>query len=222
MDKGFKKMLGIGLAAAMWAAALAGCGGGGQNGGADAPAAGGAGTQAAGGSQGEQVTIKFIHKLPEESRMQYFNEVIAECEKENPNIKIEMNAYGDEEIKDKTRVLLGSDEAPDIFFTWSGQRITQYVDSGNALDITKYLEEDSQWKDSFNQSMLECCNKNGSYWAIPWDYDSKEMVYSKKIFAEAGITQLPTTGDELLADCQILKDAGYTPIALGNQYSWVV
>ena len=34
MDKGFKKMLGIGLAAAMWAAALAGCGGGGQNGGA--------------------------------------------------------------------------------------------------------------------------------------------------------------------------------------------
>ena len=63
MDKGFKKMLGIGLAAAMWAAALAGCGGGGQNGGADAPAAGGAGTQAAGGSQGEQVTIKFIHKL---------------------------------------------------------------------------------------------------------------------------------------------------------------
>ena len=147
-----KKMLGIGLAAAMWAAALAGCGGGGQNGGADAPAAGGAGTQAAGGSQGEQVTIKFIHKLPEESRMQYFNEVIAEFEKENPNIKIEMNAYGDEEIKDKTRVLLGSDEAPDIFFTWSGQRITQYVDSGNALDITKYLEEDSQWKDSFNQS----------------------------------------------------------------------
>lgn len=222
MDKGFKKMLGIGLAAAMWAAALAGCGGGGQNGGADAPAAGGAGTQAAGGSQGEQVTIKFIHKLPEESRMQYFNEVIAEFEKENPNIKIEMNAYGDEEIKDKTRVLLGSDEAPDIFFTWSGQRITQYVDSGNALDITKYLEEDSQWKDSFNQSMLECCNKNGSYWAIPWDYDSKEMVYNKKIFAEAGITKLPATWDELLADCQILKDAGYTPIALGNQYSWVV
>ncbi len=57
MDKGFKKMLGIGLAAAMWAAALAGCGGGGQNGGADAPAAGGAGTQAAGGSQGSKLPL---------------------------------------------------------------------------------------------------------------------------------------------------------------------
>ena len=114
MDKRFKKMLGIGLGAAMCVSAITGCGQSSQNGGTDTQTAGG---QREEEDSGQPVTIKFIHKLPEESRMQYFNEVIAEFEKDNPNIKIEMNAYGDEEIKDKTRVLLGSDEAPDIFFT---------------------------------------------------------------------------------------------------------
>lgn len=175
-----------------------------------------------GESNEEQVTIKFVHKFPEEARMKFFEDVVAEFEKQNPNIKIEMTAYGDEEIKDKTRVLLGSDDAPDIFFTWSGERITQYVDAGNSLDVTKYLEEDSAWKESFNQSMLDCTNKNGSYWAIPWDYSSKEIVYNKKVFSNLGL-EVPKTWTEFLDVCQKIKDDGnYTPIAVGNQYAWVV
>ena len=67
--------------------------------------------------------------------MQYFNDIVAEFEEKNPNIKVEITSYGDEEIKDKTRVLLGSAYAPDIFFTWSGERITQYVDSRNSSHV---------------------------------------------------------------------------------------
>lgn len=173
-------------------------------------------------ADGAPVTIKFVHKFPEEERMKFFDEVIGAFEKENPDIKIEMTAYGDEEIKDKTRVLLGSDDAPDIYFTWSGERITQYVDSGNALDISKYFEEDREWKEDFNQAMLECCNKEGSYWAVPWDYSSKEFVYNKKIFAELGL-EVPRTWDEFQNVCQKIKDNGtYIPLAVGNQYPWVV
>ena len=169
----------------------------------------------------EPVTIKFVHKFPEENRMKFFEEVVADFEAQNPNIKIEMTAYGDEEIKDKTRVLLGSANAPDIYFTWSGERITQYVDTGNTMDITSYLEADPEWKESFNQVMLEASNKYGSYWCIPWDYSSKEMVYNKAIFEAAGV-EIPTTWTELLDVCAKIKDAGYTPIAMGNQYPWVV
>lgn len=223
-----KRTIKVVTALALSMAVLAGCGGGGgqsagggQNAGGEATKSADSGNSSQEASSGD-VVIKFVHKFPEEKRMQYFNEVVAQFEEQNPGIKIEMTAYGDEEIKDKTRVLLGSDDAPYIFFTWSGERITQYVDSGNALDITKYLEEDGAWKDSFNQSMLGCCIKNGSYWAIPWDYSSKEMVYNKKIFADAGITEVPKTWTEFLDDCQKIKDMGITPIAVGNQYSWVV
>lgn len=209
MQKRWKKMFAVLSVMAISTGMLAGCG----------QSAGGTDSEA---SSGEDVTIKFVHKFPEEQRMAFFKEIVSEFEEANPGIHIEMTSYGDEEIKDKTRVLLGSADAPDIYFTWSGERITQYVDSGNALDISKYLEEDSEWKDSFNQAILDCCNKNGSYWAIPWDYSCKEMVYNKKIFAEAGVTETPKTWNELLDVCQKVKDAGFTPIALGNQYSWVV
>lgn len=210
MQRKWKKAVAALTVAALGMTTFAGCGGSTASDGSQA-----ADTSAADG----QVTIKFVHKFPEDKRMQYFNDIVAEFEEKNPNIKVEMTSYGDEEIKDKTRVLLGSADAPDIFFTWSGERITQYVDSGNAMDISKYLEDDSAWKDSFNQTMLETCNKNGSYWAIPWDYSSKEIVYNKQVFANAGVTETPKTWDEFLDVCEKIKASGVTPIALGNQYS---
>ncbi len=214
MKKITKRLIAIGLTVIFGIAALTACGGGGgDNGAADG---------GSGGSSDGQVTIKFVHKFPEAARMEYFEQVVADFEKENPNIKIEMTSYGDEEIKDKTRVLLGSADAPDIYFTWSGERIMQYVRAGNTLDITKYFEEDPEWKDSFNQAMLETCVKDGSYWAVPWDYSSKEIVYNKKVFEEAGITELPTTWTEFLDVCEKIKAIGKVPLAVGNQYSWVV
>ena len=209
------KVMALSLAAAMCVGLLAGCGGGSGSSGGSASGGGAAPTDDG------QVTIKFVHKFPEENRMKFFEEIVADFEEQNPNIKIEMTAYGDEEIKDKTRVLLGSADAPDIFFTWSGERITQYVDTGNALNLTEYLNADEEWKNSFNQVMLEASNKGGSYWCIPWDYSSKEMVYNKAIFDEVGV-EIPTSYAELLDVCQKIKDAGYTPIAMGNQYPWVV
>lgn len=212
MKKGLRKVSALVLTAGLCVGLVSGCSSQGT----------GPAKEEAGGQSGGQVTVKFVHKFPEEGRMKYFQEVINEFEKENPNIKIEMTAYGDEEIKDKTRVLLGSDDAPDIFFTWSGERITQYVDSGNALNLTKYMDEDQDWKNHFNQAMLDCCYKNGSCWAIPWDYSSKEIVYNKKVFSELGL-EIPKTWEELKTVCQVIKDSGTcTPIAVGNQYPWVI
>lgn len=168
------------------------------------------------------VTISFVNKFPESNRQTCIKKLIADFEKKHPNIKIKQQAYGDEEIKDKLKVLLGSNNAPDIYFSWSGQRLQNFIDQDLALDISKYLNQDTTWKDSFNQSMLATCKKSGKYYAVPWDYSSKEFYYNKAVFKAAGITTLPTTYDELLNVCQKLKDKGYTPMAIGNQYSWPV
>ena len=44
--------------------------------------------------------------------------------------------------------------------------------------------------------------------------------YNKELFEKAGIDAPPATWDEFLADVQKLKDAGITPIAVGEKDKW--
>lgn len=203
-----KRILSVGMAAAMCLGLLAGCG---SSGGSDSADSGDG-----------KVTLKFVTKIPEDERQKCMNEIIDAYEKEHPNVTIEQTAYGDEEIKDKLKVLLGGDDVPDIYFSWSGERLQNYIDEDLAMDITKYIEEDKEWKDSFNQSMLETCNKEDAYYAVPWDYSSKVFFYNKAVFEDCGIAAAPTTWDEFMSVCETIKGKGYTPIAIGNQYPWVV
>jgi raffinose/stachyose/melibiose transport system substrate-binding protein len=46
------------------------------------------------------------------------------------------------------------------------------------------------------------------------------MWYNKDLFEKAGITETPKTWDEFLTVVQQLKDAGITPIALGEKDKW--
>ena len=50
----------------------------------------------------------------------YFDEVVEAFMKENPDIKVSVEAVGDEPIKDKLRVLMGTDNQPDVFFFMVG------------------------------------------------------------------------------------------------------
>ena len=49
-----------------------------------------------------------------------------------------------------------------------------------------------------------------------------EMPWISASIWNAGVTETPKTWDEFLDVCEKIKASGVTPIALGNQYSWVV
>ena len=57
-------------------------------------------------------------------------------------------------------------------------------------------------------------------YGVPWDMGMIGFWYNKDLFAQAGIEAPPTTWTELLEDVQKLKDAGITPIALGEGDKW--
>ncbi|AYZ74095.1 extracellular solute-binding protein [Fusobacterium necrophorum] len=166
-----------------------------------------------------QIELKFLHKWPQEENSAYFKEVVAEFEKENPNIKIVMEGVGEEPIKDKLRILMGTDEQPDVFFSWSGEFAKKFIRSENALDLTPYLEKDKEWKDSIMTAGLEPFSDNGKNYGIPFRINGKFFVYNKKIFEENEI-KAPETWKEFLNNCDILKKKGITPIGLGNIYPW--
>ncbi|MDQ0971566.1 raffinose/stachyose/melibiose transport system substrate-binding protein [Neobacillus niacini] len=166
-----------------------------------------------------KVVLKFLHKWPQPEFAPYFEEVVKEFEKQNPDIKIKMEAIADEPIKDKLRVILGGNEVPDIMFSWSGEFARKFVRADAALDLTPYLNEDAAWKDSFIPASLQPFSADGKNYGIPLRFNGKFFIYNKEIFEKYNL-EAPKTWDEFLDVLETLKKGGETPIILGNQSPW--
>ncbi|WP_223594177.1 ABC transporter substrate-binding protein [Neobacillus bataviensis] len=166
-----------------------------------------------------KVVLKFLHKWPQPEYAPYFEEVVKDFEKQNPNIKIKMEAIADEPIKDKLRVILGGNEVPDIMFSWSGEFARKFVRANAALDLTPYLNEDTAWKNSFIPASLQPFTSDGKNYGIPLRFNGKFFVYNKKVFEKYNL-QEPATWDEFLQTLDTLKKGGETPLILGNQDPW--
>ena len=87
----------------------------------------------------DKTVVSFLHKFPEPENMAYFDAAVAEFEAANPGIDIVMEAVADEPYKDKIRVLMASDQVPDIYFSWSGEFGRKFAREGRTLDLTEAL-----------------------------------------------------------------------------------
>jgi raffinose/stachyose/melibiose transport system substrate-binding protein len=80
-----------------------------------------------------------------------------------------------------------------------------------------------EWYDSFSvPAAVEMYGRDGKYYGVPWSWGAVGIFFNKALFAQAGLDpeNPPTTWDEFLAAVQALKDAGITPIALGEGDRW--
>ena len=176
----------------------------------------GGGNDASGGE--EQITISFLHKWGEESRLPYFEYLIEDFTEDHPNVTIEMETAANEAIKDKLRVMAGGTR-PDIFFSWSGEFQRKFARAGATLDLTPYFEADPEWTESLMDSIWDSCSYEGKIYGVPFDFNAEVIVYNKDIFQQCGV-DVPETWEEFLQVCETIKQNGITPLLLGNSEPW--
>jgi raffinose/stachyose/melibiose transport system substrate-binding protein len=134
----------------------------------------------------DKTVVSFLHKFPEPENMAYFDAAVAEFEAANPAIDIVMEAVADEPYKDKIRVLMASDQVPDIYFSWSGEFGRKFAREGRTLDLTEALAG-PEWQGRFAAASLEPFQFEGKQFGIPVNVDSKYMIYNKAIFEKHGL-----------------------------------
>ena len=216
----WKKTLSLAMAG-ITALSLTACGGGNSE--TAAPAGQGDSKQTTAESaqaEGEQNVITFMHRFPDEPYNTFINTKLAEYEQMHPDIKFNIISAQNQEYKEKIKIVVGSEDTPDIFFSWVGDFTERFIREDLILDLTPYLEADPEWKDSFIESQLEqYVNADGMQYGIPFRLDCKLFFYNKAIFDEHNLT-VPTTWDEFINVCETLKAAGITPISFGNQEPW--
>jgi raffinose/stachyose/melibiose transport system substrate-binding protein len=166
----------------------------------------------------DQTVVSFLHKYPEPENMAYFESAVEAFEAANPTIDIRMEAVADEPYKDKIRVLMASNQEPDIYFSWSGEFGRKFAREGRTRDLTETLKG-AEWAGRFSEAALDPLRFEGKQFGVPINVNAKYMVYNKAIFAEHGLSE-PKTFAEFTAALDKLVAAGVVPIAYGNQAPW--
>ncbi len=192
---------------AVWAAAVAGL----------------AGLMGA-GSLAQAQEIKFwTLTFDNDAMTSAYNKIIADFEAANPGVTIKLEQRSTDEHKAALRVAAGSDQAPDIFFSWGGLGLGgEFVKSGLAADMTKYYDQ-YKWKDEFIPATVSFATQYaGGTYGAPYTFHGETLYYNKALFEKAGITAPPTTWAELDADADKLVASGVAPIAFGGTVNWHV
>lgn len=205
-----RKSARIGLVVGVMALVAAACGGGddGATTGGEAPTD---------DASGEPVTIEWWHIQNNDPGLSLWQDLADEFTADHPNVTIDIQVFENEAFKTAVAPRLQAGDPPDLFQSWGGGGLQEQVDAGLVKDVSADAEP---WIDNLNPAAVEMFQVEGTQYAIPFDLGMVGFWYNKDLFAQAGIDEPPTTWDELLETVQQLKDAGITPIALGEGDKW--
>ena len=201
-----KKLLALTMAGAMAATLLAGCGG----------SAGSTGTAGAASSAeaqssnlpsyaslkvGEDYTdlkadLKLISHRTDLIADGTFDNYVAEFQKMYPGINIKYEGITDY-VGDMTTRLTSNDWG-DICMIPTTIPLTEL---GDYFQVLCQLDE---IKDEYNFADNRAFGTD--VYGIPSTGNAQGIVYNKAVFEAAGITELPKTPDEFIADLQLIKD----------------
>jgi raffinose/stachyose/melibiose transport system substrate-binding protein len=170
----------------------------------------------------DPVVIDWWHISTAEGGQAYWQGLADAYTEQHPNVTFNITVLENAAFKDRLVTVMQAGDPPDIFQSWGGAVLWTYANTGLVRDIAPELTADNNaWKDSFSaQAALELFGQDGAYYGVPRTWGMVGFFYNKQLFEQAGITELPTTWTEYLATVQQLKDAGITPIALGNVEKW--
>lgn len=124
-----------------------------------------------------------------------------------------------DKYKEKLVIAMSSGECPDMYTSWSGGPMNEYIDSGYAQPLDDLYEEFGL-KDQYMEAALAQATYNDKLYAVPtYNVSLAGVFYNKEMFEKYNL-EVPTTVSELEAVCDALKAEGITPFALANAPKW--
>jgi len=134
----------------------------------------------------------------------YFNALIATFEAENPGITVRWIdvPWGDMQSKILTAVSAGT--APDVV-NLNPDFASQLAGKQAWLSLDDRLTPEQ--KSRYLDKIWQANTLNGESFGLPWYLTTRVTLYNTELFEAAGITEPPTTYEELAIAAQQIKDA---------------
>ncbi len=149
-----------------------------------------------------------------------YEKAIAAFEAAHPDIKIEWEAFENQSYKTKIKAAMSDPSTlPDIFFTWAGAFLGDFVDAGNVYCLD---ETYAQFAADLPEVMLQNASYNGKHYGVPLTMNIVAMFANMELLAEAGYEAIPETYEDLIACCDALAAKGIVPFGCAGSETWCV
>ncbi len=140
-------------------------------------------------------SIKFLHHKTDREEDGTIAAMIAAFNKDFPNITVTTEAVTD--YAEDSLLRLNTGDWGDIMF----------IPAVDKSDLgTYFMPLDSLDNLSQQLNFVSSWSYDGTCYGIPYMANAQGVLYNKKVFADAGITTLPKTASEFIADLQLIKD----------------
>ena len=124
-----------------------------------------------------------------------------------------------DKYKEKLVIAMSSGECPDMYTTWSGGPMDQYIDAGYAQPIDD-LASQYKLQDKYMEGALAQATYKDQLYALPVKNISVAGIYyNKALFEQYGI-EVPKTVSELEAAADTFVENGIVPFTLANGPKW--
>jgi raffinose/stachyose/melibiose transport system substrate-binding protein len=166
--------------------------------------------------------IHFMHIWPEgSSNSQYLivKSIIADYERQHPDVKIETEIINSDQYRDKLKVLATANELPDIGMTWSDGFIRPYVNGDMLEPLDDIVNNDPALKDAFIPGVKESYAINGKTYGLPLELNTSYVFYNKEIFKKYNL-EVPKTFAEYKNVVKTLAENGVIPATVGAKDGW--
>ncbi len=140
-------------------------------------------------------SIKYVHHKTDREEDGTMAGMIAKFNEEFPNITVTTEGVTD--YAEDALLRLSSGDWGDIM----------HIPAVDKSDLSTYfMPLDTLDNLSQQLNFVSSWSYDGKCYGIPYMANAQGVLYNKKVFADAGITALPKTPDEFLADLQLIKD----------------
>ena len=124
------------------------------------------------------------------------------------------SATSNEEWKAKVLTDFETGSEPDVLFYFTNADAEPFISAGKVVSLEEIRAEYPDYAGNMKDSMMAVA-ADGKQYAVPSSGYWENMFVNKKVLEDCGVA-VPGpdyTWDQFLADCETIKEAGYTPIA---------
>ena len=155
-----------------------------------------------------------------------YQKAVKDWEAATGNTVNDSSAVSDETVKARVASDFQMGSEPDVLFWFNGADSNSFIEAGKVMTIDEIRAEYPEYASNMNDDLIAASLVDGKKYAVPVNGFWEAMFVNTAVLDAAGV-EVPGadyTWDQFLADCEKIKEAGYSPIAaaLGNipHYWW--